>query len=83
MLIDLGAQVDATNKEGLTPLACAAEKGALDVCNLLLDQNSRLDSMDESQVRLSDVTFYKKPASRLSAPRLIRMNTNLIFSFSS
>ena len=42
-LIKQGADVNAKDKEGRTPLIWAASKGQLELCNILLDKNDELN----------------------------------------
>ena len=46
MLLDLGLDANAANKEGRTPLMGAALKGRNDVVMMLVDRGARLDQRD-------------------------------------
>ena len=46
-LLDMGAQIDAVNKYGRTPLLYAALNGHTDIVKLLLDRGAEVDARDE------------------------------------
>jgi ankyrin repeat protein len=46
LLLDKGADIDATDRQGFTPLAWAAQKGSAKVVALLLDQGAKVDAKD-------------------------------------
>lgn len=44
MLLENGADVNVSTREGLTPLACAAIKGNLEIVKLFMDHNAKVDT---------------------------------------
>jgi ankyrin repeat protein len=55
MLLDLGLDVNAADKQGFTAVHGASERGANRVLQLLVDNGARLDVMSEANVRDTNV----------------------------
>ena len=50
LLLDAGASVDQSNKEGVTPLMVACQKGHKEVAQLLLDARANVDQSNKGGV---------------------------------
>jgi ankyrin repeat protein len=55
MLLDLGLDVNAIDKQGFTPVHGAAERGANQIVQLLFDHGAKLDVMSKPSVRGTNV----------------------------
>ena len=49
-LIFLGAKIGKTNSKGWTPLHCAANANARDICKLLVEKGAKLDLGDKTEM---------------------------------
>jgi ankyrin repeat protein len=68
MLIDAGADVNATQEGGYTPLHAAAQNGDVELIDLLLDRGARLDARTdkgETPADLADAANHPMLAKRL------------------
>jgi ankyrin repeat protein len=64
-LIDCGANIEARNKKGLTPLFTATEKGRHEIVRLLLRKGAKPDAMDDEGDTALHLTYSEDVAMAL------------------
>ncbi|GBO32683.1 Tankyrase-1, partial [Araneus ventricosus] len=61
-LLDMGANIEAQNNRGWTPLCLASQKGSLDIAKLLLDRGANIEAKGKNGWNvLHEAIYYNKP----------------------